>query len=122
MAINSKRKGSRGEVELASILKDYGYDTRRSVQYNGFQGEADVVGLPYIHIEVKRVEKLNIYDAICQAIRDAKKGRFPAVFHRRNNREWLVTMRLSDWIELYREYEIQGALNFKEDEEWQHQK
>lgn len=105
MAINSKAKGSRGELELSAILNSHGYKTQRSVQYNGFQGEADVVGLPYIHIEVKRVERLNIYDAIRQAIRDAKEGRFPTVFHRRNNCEWLVTQRLDDWIEIYRVYE-----------------
>lgn len=29
MAINSKRKGAKGERELASKLRDYGYDCRR---------------------------------------------------------------------------------------------
>lgn len=61
-------------------------------------------GVPGIHVECKRVERLNIYDAIAQAVRDAKDS-IPAVFHRKNNCEWLVTMRMDDWIQIYREWE-----------------
>ena len=106
MAANSRRKGAAGERELAHKLNDYGYNTRRSVQYNGKaeEGQADLLGLPGIHIECKRVEKLNLYDAMAQAIHDAKDGEIPSVFHRRNHCEWLVTMRLDDWIKLYKEY------------------
>ena len=102
--MNSKQKGARGERELARKLREYGYDCRRGQQYSGIEGK-DVVGLQGIHIECKRVERLNIYDAIAQATRDAKADEKPAVFHRKNNCEWLVTMRLEDWIELYREWE-----------------
>lgn len=34
MSINSKKKGAKGERELASKLRDYGYDCRRGQQYN----------------------------------------------------------------------------------------
>lgn len=54
---NSKNKGAR---ELSSKLKGYGYNTRRGQQHCGANGDADVVELPGIHIECKRVEKLNI--------------------------------------------------------------
>lgn len=106
MAVNSKRKGAAGERELAHKLNEYGFKTRRSVQYNGKadDGKADLLGLPGIHIESKRVERLNLYDAMAQAIHDAKDGEFPTVFHRKNHCEWLVTMRLVDWIELYKEF------------------
>lgn len=105
MAINSKRKGSAGERELANKLKEYGYDTRRSVQYNGQNGQADVIGLPDIHCEIKRVEKLNIYNAVDQAKRDAKNGDFPTVFHRKNRSNWLVTMELEDFMKIYEGYQ-----------------
>lgn len=105
MAINSKQKGAKGERELAHKLKEYGYDGKRSVQYNGKDGQADVLGLPHIHIECKRVERLNIYDAIDQAKRDAKNGDKPTVFHRKNRREWLVTMPLDEFMEIYKVYE-----------------
>ena len=107
MSINSKQKGARGERELSKKLKEFGYTTRRSVQYNGKaeEGQADVLGLDGIHIEVKRVERLNIYNAVDQAKRDSwNKVELPAVFHRKNNCEWLVTMPLENWISLYRTY------------------
>ena len=104
MAINSKNKGKKGETELANKLKEYGYDAKRSVQYNGKDGQADVVGLPHIHCEIKRVEKLNIYNAIDQAKRDAKNGDKPTVFHRKNRCNWLVTMELDSFMELYEGY------------------
>lgn len=107
MAINSKRKGKTGELELARKLRELGYEVRRSVQYNGKEeeGQADLLGLPGIHIECKRTEKLNLYEAIGQAKRDSEgKGELPVVFHRRNNCEWLAILPLEDFIKLYREY------------------
>ena len=102
---NSRAKGAKGERELARKLREYGYDCRRGQQYCGANGDADVVGLEGIHIECKRVERLNIEDAVAQAKRDAREGEVPAVFHRKNNHEWLVTMPLPDWIRMYRDYE-----------------
>lgn len=109
MPVNSRRKGADGERSLAKALKEYGYDSRRGQQYCGANGDADVVGLPGIHIECKRVEKLNLYDAMAQAKADAKEDEMPAVFHRRNHDEWKVTMRLEDWIQLYREWECRNG-------------
>lgn len=98
---NSKQKGKRGELELSHKLKELGFDTRRTAQYNGkeLDSMADLVGIPGVHIECKRVERLNIDTAMEQAIRDSKAGETPAVFHRRNNKPWYVTMRLEDWAE-----------------------
>ena len=101
--INSRSKGAKGERELANILKDYGYNTRRGQQYNGLEGE-DIVGLDYIHIECKRVENLNLDKAMQQAKRDSKDYQMSTVFHRKNKQKWLVTMELDNWIELYNEY------------------
>lgn len=103
--MNSRQKGKRGELELAHKLKEYGYEARRSQQYAGINNDADVVGLPHIHCEVKRVEKLNLYNAMAQSKNDAKDDEKPVVFHRKNNCEWLVTMRFDDFMELYREWE-----------------
>lgn len=103
--MNSRQKGAAGERELARKLRDLGYDCRRGQQYSGANGDADVVGLPGIHIECKRVERLCIEDAIAQAKRDAREGETPVVMHRKNHCEWLVTMPLDQWIEIYREWE-----------------
>lgn len=100
----SRDKGKRGERELATILKALGFNrARRGQQYCGANGDADVVGLDGIHIEVKRTEKLNLYNALSQSKADAKAGESPVVMHRRNNCEWVVIQPLEDWIELYRE-------------------
>lgn len=103
--MNSRNKGKRGELEIANILKSYGYNTRRGQQYCGVSGDADVIGLPGIHIEVKRVEKLNIDNAIEQATGDARFGEIPTVFHRKDRKQWLVTMPLVEWMELYQAWE-----------------
>lgn len=102
--INSKQKGNRYERELAKEFREYGFaDARRGVQYSGKQGEADdVVGLPHIHIEAKHVERLDLYGAMEQAIRDANEDEMPTVFHRRNRTKTMVTMLLDDWMILYR--------------------
>lgn len=100
--MNSRNKGAEGERELARILKDYGYPARRGQQYCGANGDADVVGLPEIHIECKRVEHLNIDAALAQSIRDAEDDEIPVVMHRRNRMPWKVTMLLDDWIRMYR--------------------
>lgn len=103
--MNSKQKGKRGELELASRLRDLGFsEIRRSVQYNGKAKDApaDLIGVPGYHVEVKRVEKLNINTAMEQAMRDHAEGTVPAVFHRKNRSGWLVTIPLEEWVDLYR--------------------
>lgn len=99
--MNSKAKGGRGERELAEVLRQYGYEARRGQQFAGGIDSPDVIGLPGIHIECKRVEKLNIENAMDQAIRDSGGKAIPAVFHRKNRRPWLVTMLLDDFMKLY---------------------
>ena len=42
-------------------------------QYCGSHGDADVIGLPGIHVEVKRVERLDLLGAMSQAIGDARE-------------------------------------------------
>ena len=109
MATNGKQKGKRGELELARKLREYGYDVRRSVQYNGKEkeGQADLLGLPHIHIECKRTERLNLYDAMAQAKRDSEgTGEIAAVFHRKNNCPWLVVLDIESFMKIFREYEL----------------
>ena len=104
--MNSRQKGAAGERELAKKLREYGYECRRGQQFCAANGDADVIGLEGIHIECKRVERLNIDEAMLQAIRDRREGEFPAVFHRKNNGKWMVTMLLDNWQEIYREWRV----------------
>lgn len=109
--VNRRQKGARYERHVAGLFKAEGYEARRGQQYCGLNGDADVIGVPHIHIECKAVERLNIYDAIDQARRDARSGELPVVIHKKNRCDDLVTMRYSDWILLYREYELNKEAN-----------
>ena len=112
--INSREKGKKGEREIARLIRERGYDVRRGQQFSGLEGE-DVVGLDYIHIEVKRVEQLNIDNAMEQAKRDAKSSQMPAVFHRKNNKKWKVTLEFEDFMTLYDSYYSDMKLKEYED-------
>jgi len=103
MGRSSQRKGRGGELELARIFREHGYDVRPG-QAVSFGAVPDLEGLPGVHIECKRVERLNIPEAMEQSIRDSEKFKdgMPALFHRRNRHPWLVTMRMADWLEIYR--------------------
>lgn len=105
----SREKGKRFEREVAGFLRDHGYDCRRGQQYNGADGSADVIGLPGIHIEAKHHEQMRLYDWMDQAKREAIAGELPAVFHRKNHCEMLVTMRAEDFMKVYRECEAGGG-------------
>lgn len=106
MGKSQQAKGKRGEEELERILCEYGYPVRRGSSQN-YGTEPDLYGLPGIHCECKRVEKLNLTAALEQAERDSAKfsDGLPAVFHRPNRKRWMVTMRLSDWLKIYRLYQ-----------------
>lgn len=106
MSINSRQKGARFERTLAAKLREYGYDKcRRGQQYSGANGDADVVGLPGLHIEAKAVERLNLYDAMAQSKSDARPEEIPVVMHKKNNCNILVTLELPEFMTIYREWE-----------------
>ncbi len=102
MGAASQRKGAAGERELAARLREYGYEIERGGSLS-FGEVPDLVGLPGVHIECKRVERLNVPEAMQQAVKDSLrfKDGMPALFHRRNRQPWLVTIRLEDFMQLY---------------------
>lgn len=106
--INSRAKGAAGERELASYLREQGWQkARRTQQYAGNPegGSGDVVcaNFPF-HIEGKRCQALKPEDWMAQAKRDCPEGKIPAVFFRRNGRkEWLVILTADSVCELSRQ-------------------
>jgi Holliday junction resolvase len=98
----SREKGKRGELEVAAILRRWGFDGHRGQQYHGGPDSPDVVGLPGVHIEVKRVESLRLWDALEQSTRDAdQSGEIPVVFHRKNGKPWVVICTAEGFMKLY---------------------
>lgn len=112
--VNSRAKGAAGEREWRDYLRALGCtEARRGQQFAGGPDSPDVVGgFPGTHVEVKRVEALNIENAMRQAEHDAgynhetgKEAAVPYlsyVAHRRNRTEWLVTVRARNLVEFCR--------------------
>lgn len=100
---SSQRKGRQAELELVKLLNSNGINAEPGQALN-YGTVPDITGVDGIHAEVKRVERLNILEAMTQAIRDSEKFQdgIPVLFHRRNRSPWLCTMRLTDWLELYK--------------------
>ena len=101
--MNSRQKGKVGEREFAALLREHGFDARRGQQFAGGADSPDVVSdaLAWLHVEVKRVQNLNLADACVQAEGDC--GCKPwVVAHRRNHAPWLITMRADFFFRLLR--------------------
>lgn len=98
----SQRKGADGERELAAVLREYGYEIKRGGSMS-FGEVPDLVGLPGVHIEVKRCEQVRLSEWMQQAEADSKRfsDGMPVVFHRRSREPWRVTMNLADFMRLY---------------------
>ena len=102
--MNSKKKGNSGELELLHFFHDAGFPVYRNDQrYRGGIENPDLcltVGNIQYHCEVKRTERLQLYEAMEQAVHDANGKTTPIVLHRKNRREWVVIMRLNDFLSL----------------------
>lgn len=107
MGAKSKRKGKRGELEVAAILREAGLRAHRGAPMQSSRnGEAgpplpDVVveGSPF-WLEVKRGRRVNVRRAMAQALADAPSTSTAVVVHRDDGGEWMATARLEDILEV----------------------
>ena len=95
---HSREKGKRGEREAAKALTAIlGVPVTRSVQYSGKgEGPSDVVGIPGLHVEVKRTERFRSRESLDQAISDSNGEDVPIVLTRAGGEDWRVFLRLKD--------------------------
>lgn len=110
--MNSKRKGSAAEREIAGILTAAGFPAHRNDQrFTGGSGNPDIsaLGLEGYHFEVKRCEKLNLHAALAQAERDAASGAIPAVVHRRSREPWFITLPLTAFLAEVKKHDTDSA-------------
>ena len=102
--MNAKRKGNQAERELLRILQEYGVDAHRNDQrYVGGIDNPDIsvrMGPVSVQVECKRVERLQLAAALRQAHRDANGHALPVVVHRRSREPWIVSMELTDLLEV----------------------
>ena len=90
---------------LRDVFRFHGFDkATRGFVWNH---TSDVIGLPGIHVECKFKEKLNVREAMKQAEEEAEKRQdgIPTVFHKKSREPWLVTMKIDDWMKLYKAWE-----------------
>tara|TARA_B100001057_G_C22798142_1_gene930482 strand:- start:169 stop:552 length:384 start_codon:yes stop_codon:yes gene_type:complete len=111
-----KKKGDDYERELAKYInKETGLRTAHRAPLSGggnvdMYGGADVLGVPGIFIEAKRVERLNFHDALRQAERNIEKTNspeVPIVVNRKNRMKTgdsLCLIRLDDFLRFYSSY------------------
>jgi Holliday junction resolvase len=98
MGMMQREKGKRGEREAAMKLTEFlGVPVRRSQQFKGTPEAADLSGVPGLHIEVKRCERLRLYDAMEKA--ESESGNdCPVILHRRNGKRWVFIGYLDDLL------------------------
>lgn len=96
----AREKGSRFERELSKLFNEHGFNTHRGYV---FHKQSDVVGLLGIHVEAKAHERMNVWDAMKQAVEEADKRKdgMPTVFWKRSRKGIMVCMRFEDWMKLY---------------------
>ena len=108
-----KAKGDKFERELAKHMSEAtGLVIERAPLSGGgvigqLSGGADLIGTTGLHIEAKRVERLNFLEALAQAERSIDKQgapEVPVVVNRRNHMatgESVVALRLDAFLALY---------------------
>ncbi len=108
-----KAKGDKFERELAAHISTHtGLVCERAPLSGGgvigqLSGGADLIGTPGLHVEAKRVERLNFLEALAQAERAIEKQgapEVPVVVNRRNRMatgDALVVLRLDAFLALY---------------------
>mgnify|MGYP003152027700 CR=1 FL=1 len=100
MGRHSRTKGVAWERKVASILREHGFDAKRTFgQYRKGDEDPDVV-TPNLWVECKRGKSIAYEKAIDQAIGDSEgSGLIPIVICKKDHKEPLVILRLSDFLE-----------------------
>lgn len=102
MSATERRKGRRGEQEVALILRAHGIEADRTVHNSGVFLRGDLTGVEGYHVEVKRHETLRIPAWLRQA-EDECGECVPVVAFRQNRSGWYAAIPLHDLARLIAE-------------------
>lgn len=96
---SSRDKGANAEREVKNLhnvwLEQQGYGAgvvKRNV-FQSMEGGYDLLGLPFLAIEVKRCETLALGTWWDQCVRQAGVDQEPVLWYRQNRKPWRVRMR-----------------------------
>ncbi|MEM2990176.1 MAG: hypothetical protein QXQ02_03225 [Halobacteria archaeon] len=97
MGSSQRQKGKRGERDAANALNRlFRVSAARTAQARGTRDSPDILcDIEDLYIEVKFRERINIYDAIEKADKEAD-DKIPIVLYRKNRKDWLVIAYLDD--------------------------
>jgi hypothetical protein len=100
MPIHSKNKGNKFELQIVQFLERLGFEavTSRSESKRLDDKGVDIVTNAPFNIQCKAVERLSI--PIHQLLKDMPTDKPPVVFHKRNNKGVIVSMKLEDFEKL----------------------
>lgn len=101
----ARSKGQRGEREVIHLLqpivdtvyREAGKEPPRLQRTSSMQadgGGCDVHGLPWLALEVKRCETLQIESWWRQCCEQAKSGQVPVLLYRQSKRKWSARLRI----------------------------
>lgn len=99
MGASERDKGARGEREVAAIFRAHGFDCDRVPNSGGLRLKGDLYGDLPVHVEVKRQERLQLWQWLGQARDEAGDG-VPLVAFRRNGSEWYAALPLAALADL----------------------
>ena len=98
----SRNKGKNGELEWCQFLSErLGFHVERELGQPR-DGGHDVHVHPF-SMQVKRTERLRVYDALQQAEDDCPPDLMPVVACRSNRKQWIIVMDAEDFVRLWRE-------------------
>lgn len=102
MALNSRRKGVRGELEfIKQHLRPFWPAACRNLDQFG-EDKRDCLNVAGCHFQIKRTERLDLWGAIAQAEGEAASTDLPVVAFRRNGSRWYCVVEASEFVDLVR--------------------
>lgn len=104
---SSRNKGARGEREMIAVLQPIvdrvcdecgqpRFEIRRNYTQRFQAKECDLIGIPWMSFEVKRVENLSGMGGWWrQTLKATREGQVPVLFYRQNHKGWKVRFRVA---------------------------
>lgn len=97
----SRRKGATFERSIAAYLREHldGLEIKRGIQFRGGgEEQADVIGVPHVHFELKNHSRVNYRAALKQALQDAGEGEIAIVVAKDDRDFPVVHMKFDDFV------------------------
>jgi len=97
----SRDKGAKAEREAASLWRLAGFPARRRLSQYQERCGADLEGTdPYL-VQVKVGKNPNVWEALEEAVKEAKDGQIPVAMIKKDRKQWIVVIKWNDFTNLH---------------------